>query len=67
MPKRIKAILIMLSPTNIKEVRHFLGGCNFIKNHTPGRAALMGPITRLTKKEVKFKWEEEQETAFKVI
>ncbi len=27
----------------------------------------MEPITRLTKKDVKFAWEEEQETAFKLI
>jgi hypothetical protein len=51
---------------NIKDVRHFLGVCNFIKNHIPGQAALMEPITRLTKKDVKFAWEE-QETAFKLI
>jgi hypothetical protein len=67
MPKRIKAILAILAPTNIKDVRHFLGVCNFITNHVPGQVALMEPITRLTKKDVQFAWEEEQETAFKLI
>ncbi len=66
-PKHVKAILAISTPTNIKDVRHFLGVCNFIKNHIPGQAALMEPITRLMKKDVKFAWEEEQETVFKLI
>ncbi len=48
-------------------MRHFLGVCNFIKNHIPGQAALIEPITRLTKKDFRFAWEEEQDTAFKLI
>ncbi len=48
--KCVKAILAISAPTNIKVVRHFLGVCNFIKNNIPGQAALMEPITRLTKK-----------------
>jgi hypothetical protein len=52
-------MLAILDPTNIKDVRHFLGVYNFIKTHIPGRAALMEPITRLTKKDVKFAWEDE--------
>jgi hypothetical protein len=67
MPKCVKAIWAILAPTNIKVVRHFLRVCNFIKNNIPGRAALMKPIIRLTKKDVKFAWEEEEETAFKLI
>jgi hypothetical protein len=51
-PKHVKAILAILAPTNIKDMRHFLGVCNFIKNNIPGQAALMEPITRLMKKDV---------------
>ncbi len=54
-------------PTNIKVVRHLLGVWNFIKNHIQGRAALMEPKTRFTKKDLKLKWGEEQETAIKLI
>jgi hypothetical protein len=66
-PKHVKAILVILAPTNIKDMRHFLRVCNFIKNHIPGQAALMEPIIRLTKNNIEFAWEEEQETAFKLI
>jgi hypothetical protein len=49
-PKCIKAILAFSAPTNIKDVRHFLGVCNFIINHIPGQAALMEPITNSRRK-----------------
>ncbi len=37
---------------------------NFIKNHIPRRAKICEPITRLTKKDVKFVWGEEQQQVF---
>jgi hypothetical protein len=37
---------------------------NFIKNHIPRRAEICEPITRLTKKDVRFVWGEEQQRAF---
>ncbi len=61
-----QAILAISAPMKIKDVQHFLGVCNITKNHIPGRV-LMEPITRLTKKDVKFAWEEVQETSFKLI
>ncbi len=67
MPKRVKAILTILAPTNIKDVEQYHGVCNFIKHYIPGQASLMEPITRLMKKDNRFAWEEEQETAFKLI
>jgi hypothetical protein len=45
----------------------FLGVLNFIKNHIPRRAAICKSITRLTKKDVKFVWGEEQQQAFDKI
>jgi len=47
---RVQGIIDMLPPRNKKEVCIFVGMINFIKNHIPRRAALMEPITRLTKK-----------------
>jgi recombinational DNA repair protein (RecF pathway) len=51
--KRVDAIL-RLPP--VKQVRQLLSTINFIKNHIPNRAAIMQPITDLTKKEEKFEW-----------
>ncbi len=35
LPKRVEAILAITTPKNIKELWHFLGCINFIKNHIP--------------------------------
>ena len=65
--KRVEAILKIKPPTTVKETRMFLGVINFIKNHIPGRAGILEPITRLTKKEEKFVWGQEQSKAFDLI
>ncbi len=50
LPKRVKAILAILRPKNIKELRHFLGCINFIKNHIPKQVELIAPLTLLNLK-----------------
>jgi len=67
LPSRVDAILRIQSPKNVQQVRGFLGTINFIKNHIVGRAEICEPITRLTKKEVKFVWGEEQEAVMQKI
>jgi hypothetical protein len=67
LPSRVDAILRVLPPSNLKQVRGFLGVINFIKNHIPNRAALIEPITRLTRKGEKFIWGDEQQQAFEKI
>jgi hypothetical protein len=67
LPSRVDAILRVLPPSNLKQVRGFLGVINFIKNHIPNRAALIEPITRLTRKGEKFIWGDEQQQAFDKI
>ena len=57
----------ILPPKNFKDVRHFLGIINFIKNHIHGRAGIMQPITKLTKKGELFMWNVEQQEAFDKI
>ena len=67
LPSRVEAILRIKPPSNIKQVRGFLGVINFIKNHIPNRAAIIEPITRLTRRDVKFVWGEEQQQAFEKV
>jgi hypothetical protein len=64
LPSRVSAILRINPPKDVRGVRGFLGVLNFIKNHIPRRAEICEPITRLTKKDVKFIWGEEQQRAF---
>ena len=65
--KRIKAILRIDPPKNVKRVREFLGKIKFIKNHIPNWAGIPSPITHLTKKDIPFAWEEETNQAFNKV
>jgi hypothetical protein len=65
--KQVEVIMQILPPKNVKDVRHFLGVINFIKNHIHGRAGIMQPITKLTKKGKPFVWEVKQQEAFNKI
>ena len=60
---RIETILKCDQPHNVKKVRGFLGTINFIKNIFPNQAELMAPITKLTKKDEPFVWEDDQQNA----
>jgi hypothetical protein len=67
LPSRVSAIVRINQPTNLKQIRAFLGMINFIKNHIPRRAEICEPITRLTCKGVPFVWGEEQQSAFERV
>ena len=63
LPSQVDGILRIQLPKNVKQVRGFLGMINFIKNDIIRRAEICEPITRLTRKNVKFVWGKEQEAA----
>ena len=65
--KRVDAILRIAPPKVLKNLRMFIGATNFIKNHIPNRAELMAPLTALTKKDVSWRWGEDEQSAFDVL
>ena len=58
--KRVEDILRLDAPSNVRGVRRVLGIVNFIKNHIPVQAQILAPLTNLTKKEVMWRWKEEE-------
>nr|XP_027229652.1 uncharacterized protein LOC113821374 [Penaeus vannamei] len=40
----------------VQDIRRFLGACGFFRRHIEGFATIARPLTRLTKKGVKFEW-----------
>lgn len=52
------------SPRTLKEVRRFVGMCSFFRRFIADFSKFSEPLTKLTKKENKFSWGEEQEKAF---
>jgi len=66
-PERIKAILGMKPPTNVHEVRVFLGALNFVRNYLNHLSTVASCITDLTKKNKNFEWTVECQQAFAKI
>ena len=66
-PKKVQAIKEMPAPTNVNEVRSFLGMCGFYRNYVPNFAKICCPLYALTKDTIPFKWEESEEQSFTEI
>ena len=52
------------TPTDPTSVRSFVGLASCYRRFVPHFAAIAAPLHRLTKKDAKFEWSEECETAF---
>ncbi|EGT53594.1 hypothetical protein CAEBREN_03434 [Caenorhabditis brenneri] len=51
-------------PSNINEIRRFVGMAGFFRKFIQNFSEIAEPLTRLTRKEQKFVWNTEQQTAF---
>jgi len=63
-PAKIRAVQGYPTPTNVKEVRPFLGLATFYRRLVPKFAQIAKPLTELLRKDVQFKWDEPQQSAF---
>ncbi len=57
----------MKPPTNIREVRQFLGMCGFYRKHIPSFAKIATPLTNLTRSNTVFPWTEECHESFEYL
>ena len=53
--------------TNVFEVRSFLGMAGYYRRFVEDFSRIVAPMTRLTRKGVKFEWNEECENAFQEL
>ena len=63
-PAKVKAMVNMRSPVDKNEVRIVMGMFNYYRQFFKAFSNTAYPINRLLKKDVQFKWYEEQEQAF---
>lgn len=63
-PERIKAIADLPEPKTIKDIQAFVGAAGYWRKFIPKFSYLVEPLTRLTKKHLKFAWNPEQRSAF---
>ena len=63
-PEKIKSIVNFGRPSNVKELRSFLGLSNYYRKFLPRYSEVSKPLTDLTKKRNEFNWNDLAEEAF---
>ena len=63
-PEKVEAVLGWKRLTTVKEIRSFLGMAGYYRRFVEGFSSLAAPLTRLTKKNAKFDWNENCERSF---
>ena len=65
--RKVQGISERLRPTNLKQLRSFLGAVNQFNKFIPDLAKLCFPFRTLLKKDNEWNWKEEQENAFVTV
>ena len=61
---KIRAVCQFPTPTNVDQIRSFLGLAGFYRQFIKGFSMIAQPLTALLKKNVPFTWSDEQEKSF---
>lgn len=63
-PNKIRAIVDMKVPSNVSELRSFLGMVNYLTKFVPGMSEIAYPLNRLLSTKNKWIWTSEQQESF---
>ena len=66
-PSKVAAVTGMADPTNITELRRFMGMVNFLGRHLPHLSTIMHPLTQLLEKDKAWVWGPPQAKAMKEV
>ena len=66
-PQKIEAVVKWERPTNVTEVRSFLGLAGYYRRFVEGFSKIAIPMTRLTRKNAKFQWDDDCEKSFQEL
>ncbi|XP_062610353.1 uncharacterized protein K02A2.6-like [Saccostrea cucullata] len=66
-PRKVDAIKNSEIPSNASEVRSFLGMTNYVGRFIPNYSTITAPLRELTKQNVKFEWQPNQQKAFDML
>ena len=66
-PKKIEVVVEWEVPTNVTEVRSFLGMAGYYRRFVEGFSRIAQPLTKLTKKNMKFVWGDDCEQSFQEL
>lgn len=66
-PEKTQAITNYPAPKNMKETQQFLGLVSYFRRFVNKFSLHAEPLTKLTRKDIKFEWKTEQEESFKYL
>jgi len=66
-PDKTAALVNWRTPTNVKDIRSFLGFTGYMREYVRNFSIVAAPLTQLTKKNVQFTWASEQQQAFDLL
>ena len=66
-PVKIAGVRDWPTPASVRDVRSFLGFCNFYRSFIKGFSALARPLNDLTRKDETWHWGSAQQTAFNTL
>ena len=65
--KKVKQVANWPTPTTLKQLKGFIGFCNFYRRFLKGFSIIARPLHELDKKGTPWKWEKRQEEAFQKL
>jgi hypothetical protein len=66
-PSKVEAVSKWKQPSNVSEVRSFLGMAGYYRHFIKGFSSIARPMTELLKKDNKFVWTPKCEESFQII
>nr|GFA51770.1 putative reverse transcriptase domain-containing protein [Tanacetum cinerariifolium] len=66
-PAKIESVKDWASPKSPTKIRQFLGLARYYQRFIEGFSKIAKPMTKLTKKKIKFEWGDKQEAAFQLL
>jgi len=66
-PQKVEAVSNWPRPTNVTEIRSFLGLAGYYRRFVKDFSKLSAPLTQLTRKQVKFEWDDKCERSFQTL
>jgi hypothetical protein len=66
-PSKTSAVNDFPTPKSVKDVRSFLGLCSYYRRFIENFAKIAGPLNKLLKSQVAFKWSQDEQAAFDTL
>ena len=66
-PQKVEVVLRWERPTTVTEIRSFLGLAGYYRRFIEGFSTIPTPLTRLTKKNIRWEWSKECDESFQEL